>query len=46
MSTFVPEKEHLWHALLFLFNKKKKAVESHLEHVRHCFDNLKVAISM
>jgi hypothetical protein len=29
MSTFVPEKEDLQHALLFLFNQKKKAVESH-----------------
>ncbi|KAL6255560.1 hypothetical protein P5V15_013904 [Pogonomyrmex californicus] len=29
MSSFVPEKEHLRHALLFLFNQKKKAVESH-----------------
>ena len=29
MSKFVPEKEHLRHALLFLFNQKKKAVESH-----------------
>ena len=29
MSTFVPEKEHLWHALLLLFNQKKKAVESY-----------------
>ena len=29
MSKFVPEKEHLWHALRFLFNQKKKAVESH-----------------
>jgi hypothetical protein len=55
MSTFMPEKEHLQHALLFLFNQKKKAVESHrvlvvntlhrIEHVGHGFDNLKVAIS-
>jgi len=29
MLSFVPEKEHLRHALLFLFNQKKKAVESH-----------------
>jgi len=29
MSSFVPEKEHLQQALLFLFNQKKKAVESH-----------------
>jgi hypothetical protein len=29
MSKFVPEKEHLRHTLLFLFNQKKKAVESH-----------------
>ena len=29
MSKFVPEKEHLQHVLLFLFNQKKKAVESH-----------------
>ena len=29
MSSFVPEKEHLRHALLFLFNQKEKAVESH-----------------
>ena len=29
MSTFVPENEHLRHALLFLFHQKKKAVESH-----------------
>ena len=29
MSKYVPEKEHLRHALLFLFNQKKKAVESH-----------------
>lgn len=29
MSNFVPEKEHLRHALLFLFHQKKKAVESH-----------------
>lgn len=28
MSSFVPEKEHLRHALLFLFNQKKKAAES------------------
>ncbi|GFW77457.1 mariner Mos1 transposase [Trichonephila clavipes] len=27
MSNFVPEKEHLRHALLFLFTKKKKTVE-------------------
>jgi hypothetical protein len=52
MSKFVPEKEHLRQALLFLFNQKKKAVESHrllvvnmlhsLGHVRHHFDNLKM----
>ena len=29
MSSFVSEKEHLRHALLFLFNQKKKAIESH-----------------
>ena len=29
MLKFVPGKEHLWHALLFLFNQKKKAVEWH-----------------
>jgi hypothetical protein len=29
MSKFVPEKEHLRQALLFLFNQKKKAAESH-----------------
>ena len=29
MSTFVPENEHLRHALLFLFHQKKKTVESH-----------------
>jgi len=29
MSSFVPEKEHLRHALLFLFNQKKKVVESY-----------------
>ena len=29
MSTFVPEKEHFRHTLLFLFNLKKKTVESH-----------------
>ena len=29
MSTFVPEKGHLWHTLLFLFNQNKKIVESH-----------------
>lgn len=29
MSNFVPETEHLRHALLFLFNQKKKASESH-----------------
>jgi hypothetical protein len=29
MLTFEPEKEHLRHSLLFLFNQKKKAVESH-----------------
>ena len=50
-SKFVPEKEHLRHALLFLFNQKKKTVESYhllmvntlhrLEYVRHGFDNLK-----
>jgi hypothetical protein len=28
MSMFVHEKEHLWCALLFLSNQKKKAVES------------------
>ena len=28
MSKFLPEKEHFRHALLFLFNQKKKAVES------------------
>jgi Transposase. len=56
MSKFVPEKEHLRQALLFLFNQKKTAAESHrllvlntlhwIEHVRHGFDNLKMAISM
>jgi hypothetical protein len=55
MPKFVLEKWHLRHALL-LFNQKKKAVESHcllvvntlhwLEHVKHGFDNLKMAISM
>lgn len=29
MSSFVPESVHLRHALLFLFNQKKKAAESH-----------------
>jgi len=29
MSKFVPEKEHLQPALLFLFNQKEKAAESH-----------------
>ena len=29
ISKFVLEKEHLQHALLFLFNQKIKAVESH-----------------
>lgn len=29
MPNFVPENEHLRHALLFLFNQNKKAVESH-----------------
>jgi len=29
MLKFVPEKENLWHTVLFLFNQKKKAVESH-----------------
>jgi len=29
MSKFVPEKVHLRHALLFLFNQKKKTIESH-----------------
>lgn len=29
MSLFVPEKEHLRHALLFLFNQNKKVVECH-----------------
>ena len=29
MSSFVFEKENLRHTLLFLFNQKKKAVESH-----------------
>ena len=30
MSIFVPEKEHLLHTLLFLFNPNKKAVENHI----------------
>ena len=53
MSKFVPEKEHLRHALLFLFNQKKTAVESHSllvesyeQHVKYGFDNLNVAISV
>lgn len=29
MSSFVPGKEHLRHAMLFLFNQNKKAVECH-----------------
>ena len=28
MSSFMPEKDHLRHALLFLFNQKKKASEN------------------
>jgi hypothetical protein len=29
MTTFVPEKEHMQHALFLLFNEKKKIVESY-----------------
>src|SRR5436190_23031111 len=29
MSSFVPNKEHLRHSLLFLFHQKKKAAEAH-----------------
>ena len=29
MDTFVPKKQHLREALLFCFNLKKKAAESH-----------------
>ena len=35
MSMFVPKKEHLQHALLFLLNQNKKVVESHCLLVEH-----------